>query len=251
MFDTKRVISVKTAKDVQKILRQVVLKGTATVAKYDGLYLGGKTGTAHISYGGGYHKQYNTSFFGFANDYEGHKYTIGVLVIEPNPDKHFASQTAVPTFRKVVEALVNLGYLKPKLDIKSKKVLAQHAQKRKEVIRQKQIQRTRQIKQRLKQKRKIIRKKKIYKHKVHKNTPAPKIYQKSKVNRVRKTINRDELFYTRPKKQEKKKIPSGASLFRGINYSNSPKPKPKPKPQKNKALPLAFWVLYKIIHLYL
>jgi len=103
----------KSANAIKKILKVVVKKGTGVEAQYDGLEIGGKTGTAHMSERGVYLKKYNSSFFGFANDDSGHKYTIGVLVINAKkPYKYFASASAVPTFRKIVEQMVGLSYLK-------------------------------------------------------------------------------------------------------------------------------------------
>ncbi len=105
----KKVVSSKTASIMRDILKKVVQKGTGTVAKIEGLEIGGKTGTAHMVKRGKYVRKYNSSFFGFANDKK-HRYTIGVTVIEPKL-RHFASQTAVPVFREIVMELVNEGYL--------------------------------------------------------------------------------------------------------------------------------------------
>ncbi|MRI84094.1 MAG: penicillin-binding protein 2 [Nitratiruptor sp.] len=107
----RQVISSKTANTVRQILKKVVEKGTGTAAKIDGLFIAGKTGTAHIARNGRYTNSYNSSFFGFANDGK-HRYTIGVTVIEPT-ERYFASQTAVPVFRDIVLELVNEGYLTP------------------------------------------------------------------------------------------------------------------------------------------
>ena len=105
---SKQVIDSTTATKINKILRKVVLKGTGTGANIDGLYIGGKTGTAHIATNGKYTKEYISSFFGFANDIQ-NRYTIGVTVIKPNNsyNEYFAAQTAVPIFREIVEAMVN------------------------------------------------------------------------------------------------------------------------------------------------
>ncbi|WP_331774309.1 peptidoglycan D,D-transpeptidase FtsI family protein [Sulfurospirillum sp. 1612] len=111
----KQVIPVAVAKRMHKILIKTVLKGTGKAAIYDGLEIGGKTGTAHIAGGGGYTNKYNSSFFGFAND-KTSRYTIGVLVRDPEKRYHYyASQTAVPTFREIVDKLVEEGFLKPSL----------------------------------------------------------------------------------------------------------------------------------------
>ncbi|HHD81410.1 MAG TPA: hypothetical protein ENK99_07490 [Campylobacterales bacterium] len=104
--------SADTANAVHNILVSVVERGTGTSAQYDGLEVGGKTGTAHTTYKGKYIDQYHSSFYGFVNDKFGHKYTIGVLAIKPKK-VYFASQTAAPTFYKVVKEMVNFGYLQP------------------------------------------------------------------------------------------------------------------------------------------
>jgi len=107
-------MSKKTAQSMKNILKAVVKKGTGVEAQYKGLIIGGKTGTAHISIRGKYSDSYNSSFFGFANDNRGKKYTIGVLVIKAKKKyKYFASQSAVPTFKHIVEEMVKLNYLKP------------------------------------------------------------------------------------------------------------------------------------------
>jgi cell division protein FtsI (penicillin-binding protein 3) len=109
-----RAMSKDTAEKMNTILQKVVAEGTGVKAQYDGLIIGGKTGTAHISSRGVYTKRYNSSFFGFANDANGSRYTIGVLAMEAKrPYKYFASESAVPTFRKIVHQMVKLNYLKP------------------------------------------------------------------------------------------------------------------------------------------
>jgi len=107
-------IGKKAAAQIHDILTQVVRRGTGKKAQYPGLEIGGKTGTAHIAKHGRYVREYHSSFYGFANDNAGHKYTIGVLVIRAKKwRKYFASQSAVPTFRNIVQIMVEQGYLKP------------------------------------------------------------------------------------------------------------------------------------------
>ncbi len=109
-----KAISKKSAKQIHDILIEVVQKGTGIKAKYPGLEIGGKTGTAHIAKKGRYTREYHSSFYGFANDKKGHKYTIGVLVVKPKAkNKYFASESAVPIFRNLVQILVEESYLKP------------------------------------------------------------------------------------------------------------------------------------------
>jgi len=111
-----QAINKKAANQIHKILIRVVQdkKGTGRAARYPGLEIGGKTGTAHTVKNGHYVREYHSSFYGFANDNYGHKYTIGVLVIKAKKwRKYFASQSAVPTFRNIVQILVEEDYLKP------------------------------------------------------------------------------------------------------------------------------------------
>ncbi len=109
----KQIIPVDIAKRMQKILIKTVEKGTGTAAKIPGLIIGGKTGTAHIVQKSKYTDLYNSSFFGFAND-KNHSYTIGVLVRKPTKKYYYyASLTAVPIFKKIVEEMIEEGYLVP------------------------------------------------------------------------------------------------------------------------------------------
>lgn len=125
-----QAIDPKTAHTIHDILVRVVEEGTGVKAQFPGLEIGGKTGTAHIAQKGRYLREYHSSFYGFANDNEGNKYTIGVLVIKAKKYRtYFASLSAVPTFRNIVEILVDQNYLKPDLkeseEIKSNEKLYQ------------------------------------------------------------------------------------------------------------------------------
>ncbi len=110
-----QAISPKTANQMHDILREVVERGTGRFAKYPGLEIGGKTGTAHIVENGQYRRSFHSSFYGFANDAKGHKYTIGIFVIKPTTKRklYFAAQSAVPTFKNVIQIMTNTDYLKP------------------------------------------------------------------------------------------------------------------------------------------
>ena len=112
--DKKRVLSAENAKIMLNILRKVVLKGTGKAALMDGIFTAGKTGTSQVSTNGSYTQRiYNASFFGFANDKE-HKYTIGVtfLRIKAKWPNYFASSSAVPTFKKIVDIMIKNNLLK-------------------------------------------------------------------------------------------------------------------------------------------
>jgi len=108
-----RLMSKKNAKIMLNILRDVVLKGTAKKAFIKGVFTAGKTGTAQVSINGQYKNIYNSSFIGFTNDKK-HKYTIGVTLLRIKakwPD-YFASNSAVPTFKKIVDIMIQENLLK-------------------------------------------------------------------------------------------------------------------------------------------
>ena len=106
-----QVIKSTTASRVKKVLIKTVNEGTGKRTRTKGLIIGGKTGTAHIVEKGKYVKKYNTSFLGFCNDKD-KSYTMGVVIIQPKKS-HFAAQTAVPVFKKVVDTMVEEGFLTP------------------------------------------------------------------------------------------------------------------------------------------
>jgi cell division protein FtsI (penicillin-binding protein 3) len=157
-----RAVGTRAAAQIHEILKKVVREGTGVAARYPGLEIGGKTGTAHIAEHGHYVRRYNSSFFGFANDDKGHRYEIGVLVIEATGyHKYFASQSAVPTFKGIVDNLVDLGYLKPNLTPEQRAELLAKEKKRRQIARQKQAERTRRVKELLRRQRQEIRKKEL------------------------------------------------------------------------------------------
>lgn len=106
-----QIIAPATAERMKLILIKTVNEGTGTLAITPGLEIGGKTGTAHIAKHGGYVNSYHTSFVGFANDTK-HTYTIGITVINPRT-VYFASVTAVPVFKAIVDVMVEEKYLHP------------------------------------------------------------------------------------------------------------------------------------------
>ncbi|MBP9490243.1 MAG: penicillin-binding protein 2 [Aliarcobacter sp.] len=119
-YDDKpeQVVSKKTADEIKRLLVKTVNEGTGRAARIEGLEIGGKTGTAQIARGGKYLKKYISSFFGFVNDNHGNSYTIGVTVFNPistgpNWYYYYASSSAVPVFKEVIQNLVKLNYLLP------------------------------------------------------------------------------------------------------------------------------------------
>ena len=168
-YGNHRAISTPTARRIHTILKEVVKRGTGARAQYPGLEIGGKTGTAHISQGQhGYGKEYHSSFYGFANDDKGHRYTLGVLVIRPaRPKMYFAAKSAVPAFRRIVDLLVDQHYLQPNLTAAARQKQIARTRKLRALQARKQRERTRQIKARLKAQREAIRRQALQRRRRH------------------------------------------------------------------------------------
>lgn len=109
-----RVLTPSLAATMKWLLGEVVRRGTGRQKLINGIALGGKTGTARIVVNGKYSStNYNASFFGYADDGV-HAYTIGVLVRVPTKaNTYYASKTALPIFKQIVQILIDEKYLTP------------------------------------------------------------------------------------------------------------------------------------------
>ena len=114
----QQILSLETNEIIKKILIKTVQKGTGRGTYINGLEIGGKTGTARVFKDGKYVREYISSFFGFAND-GNNSYTIGVSAFNPKTT-FYSSLTAVPTFKNIVEILINEKLLYNKEPIKTK-----------------------------------------------------------------------------------------------------------------------------------
>lgn len=108
-----RKISDKASLDTLKVfLQSVVDYGTAKDTKFEHLSVAGKTGTSEKSISGkvGYEEEKYTSVFAGFVPVEKPEYVIVIVYDEADYDSfaYYASLSAVPTFKKVVEKIVNL-----------------------------------------------------------------------------------------------------------------------------------------------
>ncbi len=111
----------QAAAQVHAMLAATVQKGLGQKANIPGLDVGGMGAVAYIVKGGKYVKEYHSSFYGFANDNRGYRYTIGVLVIRPKaPGQFYVSRSAVPVFGEVVRTMAEQGFLKAEVKKKEK-----------------------------------------------------------------------------------------------------------------------------------
>lgn len=112
----RRVVSVKTAKKIQRIMKTVSdEKGTGSNAAIEGYSVCGKTGTAQkVDSGGKYAKgKYMASFIGF---FPAKKPAIVIFVIIDEPqDMHYGGVVAAPVFKKIALETVEYMNIPPEI----------------------------------------------------------------------------------------------------------------------------------------
>ena len=106
----RKVLSRKTVKQVKKLLVKVVEDGTGQEAKVNGYSVGGKTGTAQKvnSEKTGYsNKKHISSFCGFL-PVKYPKVVCLVIMDEPDEKRFWASQTAAPLFKNIMQKVASI-----------------------------------------------------------------------------------------------------------------------------------------------
>jgi cell division protein FtsI (penicillin-binding protein 3) len=117
-----RVMSEKTAAEAVKMLRRVVLEGTATLGDVQGYEVAGKTGTAEKpKKTGGYYKDKDVNTFASMFPASNPQYVLIVTLDEPKDDtlsevRSTAGWTAVPVAAEIIRRVAPLMGLRPKLE---------------------------------------------------------------------------------------------------------------------------------------
>ncbi len=116
----KRLVSLKTSKQMRDLLRTVVLKGSGKRAYIEGYDVGGKTGSARRSVQGKYAKnELNTSFIGVFPIYNP-KYAL--LVMLDKPEKKEGDMTNDAGLNSTVIAGEIIEKIAPQLKIIPKEI---------------------------------------------------------------------------------------------------------------------------------
>ena len=114
-LNKRTIMSSDKAAQLRTYLETVVKKGTATGTYMAGYHIGGKTGTANEvnSVNGGYISgKYISSFAGMAPA-SNPKVSLIVTIEEPNSNKYYAAQTAVPAAQKIFSELFTIMGIYP------------------------------------------------------------------------------------------------------------------------------------------
>ncbi|MDI1242151.1 MAG: penicillin-binding transpeptidase domain-containing protein, partial [bacterium] len=123
--EKEQVVSVETARNMRRLLREVVVSGTAKRAAVDGYSIAGKTGTAwkfdektkRVSAA-----KYMSSFIGMAPA-DNPKVTIAVIIDEPRIGGRDGGQVAAPIFKEIAEEILPELNIRP--DILSETMVAE------------------------------------------------------------------------------------------------------------------------------
>jgi len=106
--ERKQIVKPEVARELRKMLRQVVLKGTAKRAQLNGYTSAGKTGTAwkYDARIKGYNRaKYISSFVGFAPA-DNPSVVIAVVMDEPQGGARDGGQVSAPIFRQIAEQIL-------------------------------------------------------------------------------------------------------------------------------------------------
>lgn len=116
------IVSEKTVKALQTMLKGVVTKGTAKGIREGACAIAGKTGTSQKRQANGYRSGvYYTAFMGYFPA-DNPKYSCAVIIDEPQGYNYYAADVAAPVFREIVNQIYSFD-----LDIHPSQVIAQTA----------------------------------------------------------------------------------------------------------------------------
>jgi cell division protein FtsI (penicillin-binding protein 3) len=120
---TRRIISHQTSMDMRKLLRDVVIYGSAKKANIEGYDIAGKTGTANkLDENGHYVKGKNVTSFVSTFPVSDPQYALMVIIDSPHPLKETygfvtSGWNAVPTGANIIKRIAPQLGVKPNFDI--------------------------------------------------------------------------------------------------------------------------------------
>jgi cell division protein FtsI (penicillin-binding protein 3) len=109
----EQVIPKNIALEVVHMMEGVSQKGgTARKAKVEGYRIAGKTGTSRKAEAGGYGDDYVAIFAGLAPA-SNPRFSIVVMINEPQGDRYYAGDVAAPVFSSVMQSALLLSHVRP------------------------------------------------------------------------------------------------------------------------------------------
>lgn len=106
-----RVLSEERSHQLINMMSQVTdFGGTGWRASIPGYQVAGKTGTSMIAGKHGYaEKRYMSSFVGLA-PIDDPQFVLVVMIVEPDPKRHYGGLVAAPIFAKIIASVLNIWY---------------------------------------------------------------------------------------------------------------------------------------------
>ncbi len=118
----KRIVSEETSRALRMMLRQVVVRGTASLGEVKGYHVGGKTGTADKPKpSGGYYEDRVIATFASVFPAHDPKYVLVVTLDEPtetsgSKPRRTAGWTAVPVAAEIIRRVAPLLGMRPEIE---------------------------------------------------------------------------------------------------------------------------------------
>lgn len=114
--EVRQVLSFRTAREMRRIMRSVVVNGSGKRADIEGYRVAGKTGTAQVPESGGYSdSKVVASFVGFAPADD--PVIAGLVTLyEPTSQETFGGVIAAPVFKTVIADALNYLKVPPKYE---------------------------------------------------------------------------------------------------------------------------------------
>lgn len=102
----RKIISNETSEIIRNLLIAAVKDGTGKKAAFDGISIGGKTGTTRKFVDGEYSKEYyNSSFIGFFPA-ENPTYLCLIVINSPTKESYYGGDVAAPVFHEFVKQII-------------------------------------------------------------------------------------------------------------------------------------------------
>ncbi|MBU2542006.1 penicillin-binding protein 2 [Patescibacteria group bacterium] len=108
--EIRKVLNNRSAMILSGMLVNVIDRGQASVARVDGYYIAGKTGTAQIPGPGGYTEETNHSFVGFG-PVDDPKFAM--IIKFEKPKREYSSTTAAPVFADIAKFILEYYQVPP------------------------------------------------------------------------------------------------------------------------------------------
>lgn len=120
--ESRRIVSTQTSMDMRRLLRDVVIYGSAKNANIDGYDVAGKTGTANKIVDGRYVKGKNVTSFVSAFPVSDPKYAVMVIIDDPKPIRETfgfvtSGWNACPTGGNIIKRIAPQLNVQPNFDL--------------------------------------------------------------------------------------------------------------------------------------